>query len=68
MNSDLRTEPLGVAILAVALAIVALSACTDEPTVIGDIEVVSFIGVTPAPPVAITEVRGEPADLAGRTP
>lgn len=50
MKSDLRTEPLGVAILALAMATVALSACTDEPTVIGNTEVVSFIGVKPASP------------------
>jgi hypothetical protein len=56
MNSNLRTEPLGVAILALAMATVALSACTDDSPAIGsNTEVVSFIGVKPAPPGAIPD-------------
>lgn len=56
MNSNLRTEPLGVAILALAMATVALSACTDDSPAVGsNAEVVSFIGVKPALPAAIPD-------------
>jgi hypothetical protein len=55
MDSQLRTEPLGIVILALAFATVGLSACNDEPADIATIETQSYIGTKPAPPTAPTE-------------
>ena len=52
MKSNLRTEPLGVAILGLAFATIALSACTDDSADAGTIALVSYIGTKPAEPTA----------------
>ena len=48
MDSQLRTEPLAIVILALAFTIVGISACSDEPSDLATAEVQSFIGTAPA--------------------
>lgn len=67
MHSQLRTEPLGVVILALIFATVGIVACTDEPADLASTQVQTFIGTVPAAPT----VGGEtptPVALASAAP
>ena len=50
MESNLRTEPLGVVIVGLIFATIALSACTYDAADLGATAVVSFIATQPAQP------------------